>query len=97
MLTMTVKSSLHGEQYNTFKVLVESKHEGLALERTWNSIQLTGGMTPPKPTGRHYSAIDFTTPTEQELKELDVYSDSPTWKQTNDKKWEETLKRKTPC
>ncbi len=93
MLTMTVKSSLHGEQYNTFKVLVASKHEGLELERTWNSIQKTGGMFPPKPTGRHYSAVDFTEPTAAELKELEVYSDSPTWQQTNDKKWKDTLTR----
>ena len=67
MKTMTVKSSLLGEEYNRFKVLVESKHEGLELERTWNYMQRTGA------TGRHYSAIEFTDPTPEELKELELY------------------------
>jgi hypothetical protein len=66
---MTVKSS----EGNIFKVLVESRPYGEQLIATWNRIQESGGMSPPKDTGRRYFLESFSDPTSQELDELDIY------------------------
>jgi hypothetical protein len=67
--TMTVQSS----EGNTFKVLVESRPYGEQLIATWNRVQETSGMNPPRDSGRRYSLKEFSTPTSQELDELEIY------------------------